>query len=134
MPGPGSVFQQGTLFILTGPVPHLHVVMNNPVFCGEIGEMSVLVVNVSSVQQGAFHDPACVLHPGCHPFISRASWVVYRGATVLKVPRLEAQIASGDVRPDHPVSRLVYDQVRSGFDVSDLVAAKIARYLRRHGI
>jgi len=131
---PGNVFQQGTLFILTGPVPHLHVVMNDPVFCGETGDMSVLVVNVTSVQQGAFHDPTCVLQPGCHPFITRASWVLYRGATVLKVPRLEANITSGDVRPGQPVSRLVYDQVRSGFDVSDLVPAKILRYLRRHNI
>lgn len=131
---PGNLFQQGTLFILTGPVHHLHVVMNDPVFCNEIGDMSVLVVNISSVQNGAFHDPACILQPGCHPFITRASWVVYRGATVLKVPRLEAKIASGDVRPDNPVTKLVYDQVRLGFDSSDLVAAKIERYLRRHGI
>lgn len=128
----GSVFQQGTLFILTGPVQHLHVVMNDPVHCGEINEMSVLVVNFSSVQLGAFHDMACVLQSGCHPFITRESWVVYRGATVLKVPRLEAQIIAGDIRPDSPVSRLVYDQVRAGFDVSDQVSPKISRYLRRH--
>ena len=131
---PGIVFQQGTLFILTGPVPHLHIVMNNPIFCGEVGDMSVLVVNVSSIQEGAFHDAACVLQPGCHPFITRGSWVYYRGATVLKVPRLEAQIASGDVRPDHPVTQVVYDQVRAGFDVSDLVSPKIARYLRKHSM
>lgn len=131
---PWTVFQQGTLFILTGPVPHLHVVMNDPVHCGEINEMSVLVVNFSSIQPGTFHDSACVLQPGCHPFINRESWVVYRGATVLKVPRLEAQITAGDVRPDAPVSRLIYDQVRAGFDLSDLVAPKISRYLRRHGL
>lgn len=129
-----TVFQQGTLFIITGPVPHLHVVMNDPVHCGEIHEMSVLVVNFSSVQQGAFHDPACVLEPGCHPFINRKSWVVYRGATVLKVPRLETQIIAGEVRPDAPVSRIVYDQVRAGFDLSDLVSPRISRYLRKHGI
>lgn len=129
-----TVFQQGTLFILTGPVPHLHVVMNDPVLCGEINEMSVLVVNFSSVQPGTFYDPACILQPGCHPFINRESWVVYRGATVLKVPRLEAQITAGDVRRDAPVSRLVYDQVRAGFNVSDLVAPKISRYLRKHGL
>lgn len=128
-----SVFQQGTLFILTGPVPHLHVVMNDPVHCGEINEMSVLVANFSSVQPGIFHDSACVLQPGCHPFITRESWVVYRGATVLKVPRLQAQIIAGDVRPNDPVSCLVYDQVRAGFDVSDQVAPKISRYIRRHG-
>ena len=130
----GTVFQQGTLFILTGPVHHLHVVMNNPVHCGELNEMSVLVVNFSTVQPGTFHDPACVLQAGCHPFITRESFVVYRGATVLKVPRLEDQIAAGHVRPNSPVSQDVYNQVRAGFDVSDLVAAKISRYLRRHGI
>lgn len=128
-----TIFQRGTLFILTGPVEHLHVVMNDPVHCGEINAMSVLVVNFSSVQQGAFHDSACVLQPGCHPFITRESWVVYKGATVLKVPRLEAQIIAGDVRPDNPVSQLVYDKVRAGFDVSDLVTPKISRYLRIHG-
>lgn len=131
---PRTVFQQGTLFILTGPVQHLHVVMNDPVHCGELNDMSVLVVNFSSVQPGAFHDNACVLQPGCHPFVTRESWVVYRGATVLRVPRLEIQIAAGDARPDAPVSSTVYDQVRAGFNVSDSVAPKIARYLRRHGL
>ncbi|WP_208101589.1 hypothetical protein [Pseudomonas koreensis] len=96
--------------------------------------MSVLVVNISSIKPSAFFDPACVLQSGCHPFVTQDSWVVYRGATVLKVPRLEAKIAAGDVRPDHPVTQQVYNQVRLGFDASDLVAAKISRYLRRHGI
>ncbi|MCP8346652.1 hypothetical protein DN387_00175 [Pseudomonas sp. FBF18] len=131
---PRTVFQQGTLFILTGPTHHLHVVMNDPVHCGELNDMSVLVVNFSTVQNGAFHDPACVLQAGCHPFITRESFVFYRGATVLRVPRLEDQIIAGHVRPDLPVGQNVYDQVRAGFDVSDLVAPKISRYLRRHGI
>lgn len=120
--------------MLTGRCDHLHVVMNDPVHCGELNDLSVLVVNFSTVQPGAYHDPACVVQAGCHPFIRHESYVVYRGATVLKVPRLEAKIQTGDVRPDAPVSRIVYDQIRAGFDMSDLVSPKISRYLRIHGI
>lgn len=120
--------------MLTGRCDHLHVVMNDPVHCDELNDMSVLVVNFSSVQTGLFYDQACVVQAGCHPFITHESYVLYRGATVLRVPRLEAKIQSGEVRPDVPVSRIVYDQVRAGFDVSDLVLPKISRYLRRHGI
>ncbi|MNJ60524.1 hypothetical protein D3C77_562640 [compost metagenome] len=108
--------------------------MNDPVHCGELNDMSVLVVNFSTVQQGAYHDPACIVQAGCHPFITHESYVLYRGATVLRVPRLDAKILTGEVRPDVPVSRVVYDQVRAGFDVSDMVSPKISRYLRRHGI
>lgn len=129
-----TVFQRGTLFILTGRCEHLHVVMNDPVHCGELNDMSVLVVNFSTVQQGSYHDPACIVQAGCHPFITHQSYVHYRFATLLRVPRLEAKIQIGEVRQGATLNSLIYDQVRAGFEVSDMVLPKISRYLRRHEI
>jgi len=131
---PGNVFQQGTLLMHTGPSHHLHIVMNDPVFCQVLGELSVLVVNLSSVRETGRHDTSCILAPGCHPFVRRDSWVVYGEAAVLRLPRLEADIVAGGTIPHLPVSLDVFRAVRAGFDRSPHVKLKIERYIRHHSL
>ncbi len=131
---PGNVFQKGTLLIHTGPHAHLHIVMNDPVHCTEMNDSSVLVVNISSVKQGEFYDPSCVLMPGCHPFVRLNSWVMYSHAAVLRVPRIDQKLADGEFQTHHPMNQASFDSVRAGFDVSEHVKFKISRYIRVHGI
>lgn len=131
---PGIVFQRGTLLIQTGPNPHLHIVMNDPVHCTELRELSVLVVNISSVRDHAYHDQSCILRNGCHPFVRWDSWVMYSHATVLRLPRLEQNIVSGDIQPQAALDVATFGSVRAGFDLSPHVKVKIARYLRVHQI
>ncbi|RMP24919.1 hypothetical protein ALQ25_101756 [Pseudomonas coronafaciens pv. atropurpurea] len=130
----GNAFRKGTLLILTGPVPHFHIVMNDPVFSGEHGKNCVLVVNISSVKPNIYHDPTCVLDVGCHDFVKRPSWVVYEGATVMDVARIDSQILTRDISTDDPVTEAVFAQVRMGFDGSPQVKPKIRRFLRIHEI
>lgn len=131
---PGIVFRRGTLLIHTGPHPHLHVVMNDPVHCNEVGDHSVLVVNLSSVKPGSYHDPSCILLPGCHPFVRMDSWVMYSHSVVLKVPRIEHNIAIGDIQHRDPVSLETFEAIRNGFGISPHVKPKITRYMKLHGI
>lgn len=131
---PGIVFQRGTLLIHTGPHPHLHIVMNDPVHCHEVGEQTVLVVNLSSVKADSYYDPSCILSPGCHPFVRLDSWVVYSQSVVLKVPNVEHNIAIGDIQHRDPVDIQTFAAIRKGFDVSKSVKPKIKRYLKVHGI
>lgn len=131
---PGNVFRQGTLLILSGPVNHLHVVMNDPIFSHEHGYDGVLTVNITSLKQGLYHDPACVLAPGCHRFVNRDSWVVYEHAVVMDAARLDGKVDSGEVTPHDLMAVEIFNQVRAGFDVSRHVKQKIKRFLRNHGI
>ncbi len=39
-----------------------------------------LLVNVSTLRDGRFHDPACILEPGEHKRITVRSWIEYRRA------------------------------------------------------
>lgn len=131
---PGNVFRQGTLLILSGPVNHLHVVMNDPVFSHEHGYDGVLIVNISSLRAGVYHDPTCLLMPGCHRFVTRDSWVVYQHAAVMDASRLDVKIDSGEVTPHDLVRLDIFNQVRAGFDTSKHVTPKIKRFLRQNGI
>lgn len=130
----GIVFQRGTLLIHTGPHPHLHVVMNDPVHCNEAGDLTVLVVNLSSVKSGVYHDPSCVLGAGCHPFVRLDSWLMYSHSAVLKVPRIEHNLSIGDIQHRDPVDVDTFVLIRQGFDVSPHVKSKIIRYIKRHSI
>lgn len=131
---PGNVFRQGTLLILSGPVNHLHVIMNDPVYSHEHGYEGVLAVNITSLKPDIFHDSSCVLTPGCHPFVIRDSWVVYKDAVVLNAARLDFKVDSGEVVTHQPVSNAVYQMVRDGFDKSRHVTTKILRFMKNHGI
>lgn len=130
----GIAFKKGTLLILTGPVPHFHIVMNDPVFSGEHGKDTVLVVNISSVKPHVFHDPSCVLQAGCHAFVRHSSWVVYEGATVMDTARINEQVVSRDITTHDPASDELFEQVRKGFDCSPHLKPKIRRYIKIHNI
>jgi len=63
------------------PVPdihHLYAVMNDP-----CPEGLCLMVNVTSIR-ARYHDPACLLDDGDHPFIQHPSYMLYRLAATMK--------------------------------------------------
>lgn len=116
--------------ILTGPVDHLHIVMNDPVFWPERNSETVLMVNISSIKEGVYHDPSCILRPNSHPFIRVPSWTYYRGAVIAIAERLDQKVDEGECRPLEPVSQEIFEAVRNGFDVSKHVTGEIKRYLK----
>lgn len=73
--------RRATLTIPSGPVDdpnreHLHVLLTNPMGAARL----VLLVSVSSVRAGLYHDPTCYLYPGDHEFLRHQSHVVYARA------------------------------------------------------
>jgi hypothetical protein len=124
------VYRKGTLLILTGPVDHLHIVMNDPVYFPESGVEAVLLVNVTSVR-GA-HDDACVLSPGCHPFVRYQSFVSYRHAAIVSAVKLSNEIANGDISTDSPVDEELFGSIRAGFEKSKFVTPKVRRFLKNY--
>lgn len=127
-----SVFRKGTLLIPTGPVKHLHIIMNDPVYTPEFGDERVLVVNISTIRPDCMYDDSCVLTPGCHPFVRNPSYVYYREAVVSLAPRIIEKIEMGEIDPHQPVDEDLYLQVLEGFSVSPHVKPKIKRFLKQH--
>jgi hypothetical protein len=108
--------------------------MNDPLYSHEHGYEGVLVVNISSIKDQVFHDPACILQPNCHPFVNRPSWVVYKESVILDAARLDAKVDAGEILTRVPVEQPIFDAVRAGFDVSRHVMPKIKRFIRQHGL
>lgn len=129
-----QVFRKGTLLIPTGPVKHLHVVMNDPVYSPEHRDERVLVVNISSIKDDCTYDDSCVLKPGCHPFVKQPSYVYYRDAAALVVPRIIEKVELGEFDLHHPVDQDLYLRVLNGFNTSKHVKPKIKRFLKQHVI
>ncbi len=120
--------------MLSGPVHHLHIVMNDPVFSPEHGDERVLMVNISSVNPDRRYDIACILDPGCHPFIDRQSYVYYKEAAVFAVPKLVSHIEMGRIIARPAINDEVFNLVRGAFDTYLHVKPKIMRFLKNHGI
>lgn len=115
--------------ISTGPCPHMTIVMNDPVFSPEHNSNAVLVVNISSVDEDAPFDNACVLSSG-HPFIKRDSYVYYANAVVVNSERLEKNIDAGDGKVLEQISEEIFEKVCAGFRTSDHVTPKIKRFIK----
>lgn len=129
---PGTILQKGTLLIPTGGAEHLHIVINDPVFCPIHGHIVVLLVNISTVYPGKYADATCILSPGSHRFIRRDSWVVYRSAVISRLEGLETGVTRNQIRTHDPFSAADFLRVRQGFDASPDVTTKIKRFIKQH--
>lgn len=70
---------------------HLFVILSDP-----FGKPpKCLLVSISSIKDGAYHDPTCLLYEGDHPFIQRPSFVRYQQCWVEDVAKLEAGVRAG---------------------------------------
>ncbi len=66
---------------------HLFVVLTDPLCNFDDGIRKVLLVSLSSIHDDLYHDSACILEPGEHPFVKRDSYVVYQKARIDEVSR-----------------------------------------------
>jgi hypothetical protein len=128
--------QRATLFILTGPHEHLHVVMNDPAFDPVVGAEMVLLVNICSIKPNVAHDTTCELIAGCHPFITHPSYVDYYHAVLKRAQPLEDGIRIGDLRTGTMTSEPLYRAIRSGFLLSPNIPrhGAVMRFFRQNGL
>jgi hypothetical protein len=130
------ILRRATLFIITGPSEHLHVVMNDPVLDPVMGVDAVLLVNVCSIKTGMIHDTTCVLQPGSHPFISRPSYVDYYHAVVKRAQPLEDGVQTGALRAGAATDEALYASIRTGFLTTPDIPQQgaVMRFFRQHNI
>lgn len=124
-----ELLRKSALFIPTGPVNHLHVVMNDALFWAEVGYESVLAVNFCSIKAGVPHDATCELDKGDHRFITHPTFVDYRHAGVLNATKLLTGIANGELQASDPIDDALYERILRGFGNSPAVTPKLKRFI-----
>ena len=98
---------------------HLYVVLNDPQpFDGYGSNFCVLLVNLSSVREGAPFDDTCVLDAGTHPFVQHRSFVFYRHARVEPESHMLRLVEQGLFKPHEPRAAETFQRIKAGLYAS----------------
>jgi hypothetical protein len=125
-------FRRATLLVPSGPggnpdQKHLFILLTNPVPNAANGK-DVLLVGLSSVRAGGYHDPACLLYPGDHPFLVRQSYVNYRMARIEDAQKLINGVRTGVLAPKEVLAGEIFARVCHGLTESRHTAPKILEF------
>lgn len=130
-----ALFCKASLFMVTGPNEHLHVVMNDPVaYPLKPDGRTVLLVNFCSYVDPAVNDDTCLLNVGDHDFIHHCTYVDYADAVLKLVEPIERDVGLHIHRIGTNVSEQVYQRILDGFHVSPRVPIKVSRFLKFCGL
>ena len=106
------LLRKGDAFLIpSGPSGH-HMFV---VCTGEAPDGSRLLLSISTIREGRYHDPTCVLEPGIHPFVKVPSFVDYskaeqrHSAHILKC--LDAGLFIGQQRVEEAVVARILDGI-----------------------
>jgi hypothetical protein len=103
---------------------HLFILLNDPVK----DEKLVLMVSISTVRPGRFHDGCCLLGIGDHPFIKCASFVLYSKARIESVKTLEEGVRQQLLVPKDPMDGAVFARICEGVLTSRHTPIEIKRF------
>lgn len=107
--------KRATVLIPSGPAHdpgrfHLFILLTDAI----TAEKLVLIVSISSVKAGVWHDDTCVLAIGDHPFIKQASWVDYRSARIEPAAKLTSGVHKGLLVAQGTISHAVFLRICEG--------------------
>lgn len=125
-------FRRATLLVPSGPQQnqnqkHLFILLTDPVPTAG-GSKNVLLVGISSVRPGLFHDPACLLYPGDHPFLDRQSYVNYPRARIEDAQKLINGVKNGVLTPRDTLAGEIFARVCHGLTESRHASPKILEF------
>lgn len=103
---------------------HLFILLNDPVN----DEKLVLMVSISTIRAGRFHDTSCLLGIGDHPFIRCDSFVLYAKARIESVKTLEEGVRQQLLVPKDPMDGSVFARICEGLLNSRHTPAEIKRF------
>lgn len=109
---------QKTLLIPSGTYEspdkkHLFIIMTK--VCADAQH---LLLSVSSIKEGIWHDATCVLNPGSHEFIKRPSFVLYSKASCVRAQGLITCVEGWTYTPKARLDDEVFASVCEGVDAS----------------
>lgn len=104
---------------------HLNVVLTE--MCGNGCH---LLVSISTIRPNVFHDPACVIKAGEHPFIKDDSFAVYRLAQTPTAAHITKCVDGWVYMKKESVSDALLQRMCEGVEKSQFAPARIQTYYR----
>ncbi|PIQ40824.1 MAG: hypothetical protein COW58_03775 [Thalassolituus sp. CG17_big_fil_post_rev_8_21_14_2_50_53_8] len=121
------------LYIASGPdgddeKKHLFVIITAPV---SKKDDDILMVNFSTVYDGAHYDEACIVEPGEHKFIKQKSFVYYKFARIESAKDIEKLINNKSISVhQESISDDLFNKITSGLLTSDEVSQDILDFYK----
>jgi hypothetical protein len=119
----------GTLLIPSGSDlrpdgKHLFVILNDPCKNGQHA-----LVSISSIRDGQYHDPTCLIEAGEHEFIRIRSFVQYQMARIERTQHLINCVGGWTFIEKAAVSEALVDRMFAGAIDSDFTPRFVQEYL-----
>lgn len=108
-----EISQGDTFLIPSGPRDLLHLF----IVCSGLTKPPDyrLIVSISTIRDGKFFDPTCIIEADEHEFITTRSFVSYRHADQKSANHIEKCIQNGTFSPRGVLSEEVFERVIKGF-------------------
>ena len=119
-------YKKATLLLPTpgqGDIKHLNIILTNP-----CQENHVLLISITTIRDGAYHDDACVLSVGDHPFIKHDSYVFYNKAEKVDAQLLIDAEKDGIISTKESLAEEVFARVVDGVNSSMHMTPSLKKY------
>lgn len=125
--------RRATLLIPSGPAHdpnrnHLFILLTDPVDDPDSGSKFVLLVSLSSIKAGQYHDPTCALLRGDHPFIKNPSYIDYSRARIEDAAKVLRGVKEGLFTPQGTIEAGVFARICKGLLDSRHTVPKVRRF------
>ncbi|MEQ8305027.1 MAG: hypothetical protein RIA09_00575 [Hoeflea sp.] len=117
------------LLIPYNDTPHLFAVMNP-----ECENNLCLTIMITSIKDGKYFDPACVLDVGDHPFVKHQSYLLYRMAETTRAAHISNMVGKKYYIPKDDFPADVFGRISAGIRNSEDTPLRIIRYADQVGI
>lgn len=119
-----------TLLIPSGPAndpdrKHLFVILTPA-----CADKQHLLIPISSIKEKVFHDPACVIAAGEHPFIKVPSYAAYKLAQTLRADLLQKCVDGWLYLQKEAADERFLTKLSVGLPKSEFVAQRIETYFK----
>jgi hypothetical protein len=102
---------------------HLYFVVSDPDV-----DNNVLVVNMTTLRNLGRADKACILNIGDHPEIKHQSFIVYRKAIEVSMPKIVERVFSKEYNMAERLSGETLKKIQEGAKKSKFLPAKFKKY------
>jgi hypothetical protein len=120
-------YPRGTILIPTDATKHLFIIVTKLCSAG-----CHLLLNVSSIREGKFHDPACVFAGGEHPFIKNPSFVYYQMADQKPAKSISSLVANSTYIEKDALESVHFARVCDGVMQSKFTKPWVKDYFRKN--
>lgn len=125
--------KRATVLIPSGPADRPDLLHLFVLLCDPFGvPPQCLLASISTVRHNAYHDPACLLYAGDHPFVRHTSYVKYSTCRLIEAAKLESAVAAGTFKQHDMMNGAIVARIlraclssrHTSQEIKDLIAAQ----------